>query len=78
MARSWRPSGGVRSTLTRARVTQVMELFRLAPEVQQHILSVPDAVRRPTMTERALRPIAQLEDHHQQRDAFIDLLDSGR
>ena len=56
----------------------VMGMLHLAPEIQQHILSTPDVVRRRAITERALRPIAQLEDHHQQRDAFIDLLDSGR
>jgi hypothetical protein len=50
-----------REGITRARVTQVMGLLRLAPEIQEHILSLPDMVRRPAITERALRPIAQLQ-----------------
>jgi hypothetical protein len=36
-----------RDGITRARVTQVMGLLRLAPEIQQHVLSLPDMVRRP-------------------------------
>jgi hypothetical protein len=62
-----------REGITRARVTQVMGLLRLAPEIQHHILSLADAVRRPAITERALRPIAQLEGL-QQADAFQALL----
>ena len=50
-----------REGITRARVTQVMGLLRLAPEIQQHVLSLPDMVHRPAITERALRSIAQLE-----------------
>ena len=56
--------------ITRARVTQVMGLLRLAPEIQEHVLSLPDMVRRPAITERALRPIAQLEDPKAQQQAF--------
>jgi hypothetical protein len=64
-----------REGITRARVTQVMGLLRLAPEIQQHILSMPDAVRRPAITERALRPIAQLEDLADQKTKFQELAD---
>jgi len=63
-----------REGITRARVTQVMALLRLAPEIQQHILSMPDAVRRPAITERALRPIAQLEDLADQKAKFQELV----
>jgi hypothetical protein len=42
--------------ITRARVTQVIGLLRLAPEIQEHVLSLPDMVCRPAITERALRP----------------------
>jgi hypothetical protein len=61
--------------ITRARVTQVMGLLRLAPEVQEHVLSLPNMVRRPAITERALRPIAQMEGR-QQADAFQAMLQS--
>jgi hypothetical protein len=64
-----------REGITRARVTQVMALLRLAPEIQQHILSMPDAVRRPAITERALRPIAKLEDLADQKAKFQELAD---
>jgi hypothetical protein len=49
-------------------------MLRLAPEIQQHILSMPEMVRRPAVTERALRPIAQLECVGDQRARFQDLI----
>jgi len=64
-----------REGITRARVTQVMGLLRLAPEIQQQVLSLPDMVRRPAITERALRPIAQLENLQEQHKAFSVLLE---
>jgi hypothetical protein len=62
--------------ITRARVTQVMGLLRLAPEIQEHVLSLPDMVRRPAITERALRPIASLANQSDQRHYFQKLLTS--
>ncbi len=41
-----------REGTTRARVTQVMSLLRLAPEFQEQILSMPDITRRSAITER--------------------------
>jgi hypothetical protein len=84
-AQAWRAlleSGEVRNQaeiarregVTRARGTQAMGLLRLAPEIQQHILSMPNAVRQPAITERALRPIAQLEDTADQRAQFEELI----
>jgi len=61
-----------REQITRARVTQVLGMLRLAPEIRQHILSMPDVVRRPAITERALRPVTQLGDGDQ-ADAFRSL-----
>jgi len=46
-----------REGITRARVTQVMRLLRLAPEFQEQILSMPDISRRSAITERQLRPM---------------------
>ena len=60
--------------ITRARVTQVMGLLRLAPEIQEHVLSLPDMARRPAITERALRPIAQLDQAGLQLGAFEQLI----
>jgi hypothetical protein len=62
-----------REGITRARVTQVMGMLRLAPEIQEHVLSLPDVVRRPAISERALRPIAQLEDPRAQWQAYSSL-----
>ncbi|WP_447974617.1 hypothetical protein [Nitrospira sp. Kam-Ns4a] len=47
------------------------------PEIQQHVLSLPDMVRRPAITERALRPIAHIENHKQQLAAFSTVLGHG-
>ena len=63
-----------RERITRARVTQVLGLLRLAPEIQEHILSMPDMVRRPAITERALRPIAQIGNTRGQVKEFQGLL----
>ena len=63
-----------REGITRARVTQVMGMLRLAPEIQEHVLSLPDMVRRPAISERALRPIAQLDQAGAQLDAFEQLI----
>lgn len=62
-----------REGITRARVTQVMGMLRLAPEIQQHVLAMPEAVRRPAITERALRPLAKIEDAKQQLAQFRSL-----
>jgi hypothetical protein len=62
-----------REDVTRARVTQVIGMLRLAPEVQERILTMPETTRRAAITERALRPIAQIEDQEQQVVEFRDL-----
>ena len=64
-----------REGITRARVTQVMGMLRLASEIQQHILSMPNLVRRPAITERSLRPIAKMEEREDQMEAFSELFD---
>ncbi|MBN1461110.1 MAG: hypothetical protein JXA57_16405, partial [Armatimonadetes bacterium] len=64
----------LREGITRARVTQIMALLRLAPEIQQHILTMPESVGRPAISERVLRPIAKLEDEAQQLQALGQIL----
>jgi hypothetical protein len=45
--------------VTRARVTQIMNLLHLAPDIQEAILFLPRITRgRDPITERDLRPIA--------------------
>ncbi|MCD6405208.1 MAG: hypothetical protein J7M19_05240 [Planctomycetes bacterium] len=46
-----------REGVTRARVTQVLMLLRLAPEIQEHILNLPKSVGRSPITERRLRSL---------------------
>ena len=51
-----------REGITRARVTQVIAMLRLAPEIQENILAMPDGTGRPSVTERSLRPLTRSED----------------
>ena len=49
--------------VTRARLTQIMNLLCLAPDLQEHILFLPATARgRDAITERDLRPIAAVAD----------------
>ena len=66
-----------REGITRARVTQVMAMLRLAPEIREHILSMSKTTQQPAISERALRPIAQVEDPKQQLVRFLDLSQVG-
>ncbi len=66
-----------REGITRARVTQVLGMLRLAPEIQQHILSMPKTLGRQTISERALRSITMLDYEHQQLQAFADIVSSA-
>jgi hypothetical protein len=45
-----------RKGITRARVSQVMGLLRLPPDIRATILTMPQTIRRPIVTERRLRP----------------------
>jgi hypothetical protein len=60
--------------ITRGRVTQIMGMLRLAPKIREEILSMPAVVHRPPLTERALRPIATINDYHGQNQEFHKLL----
>jgi len=54
--------------VTRARVTQIMNLLHLAPDIQEAILSLPRTESgRDPITERDLRPIAAIVDWRKQR-----------
>ena len=65
--------------VTRARVTQIMNLLLLAPDIQQEILFLPRAQEgRDPITERDLRPIAAMADWGKQRKAWRRLAQVGR
>lgn len=59
--------------ITRARVTQVMSLLRLNPEIQEAILAMSDSFSRTHVTEHALRPITQFSAR-EQVEAFRELM----
>lgn len=57
--------------VTQPRMTQIMNLLHLAPEIQEDLLHLP-LVRsgRDPLTERSLRPVAQYASWHDQRTAW--------
>ena len=59
-----------RGRVTRARMTQIMKLLHLAPDLQEHILLLPPSSR---LTERHLRPIVRQIDWYEQRRLFGEL-----
>lgn len=63
-----------RERITRARVTQVTGMLGLPPEIQQRILSLPDTLHRPPVTERAHRPIRTITNSRDQLREFHKLL----
>ena len=59
-----------REGITRARVTQIMGMLRLAPKIQEHVLSMPDTASRPLISERMLRPVGTITDNCDQIQEF--------
>jgi len=59
-----------RGRVTRARMSQIMKLLNLAPDLQEQILFMPEL---PHLNERNLRPIVRLIDWHEQRRLFQTL-----
>ena len=65
--------------VTQPRMTQIMNLLHLAPDIQDEILHLPPVVEgRDPVTERDLRPIAQLMDWEKQRATWGTLRNSPR
>ncbi len=63
-----------REGISRARVTQVMGMLHLAPEILEHIMERQATGAGPRLTERTLRPIVRIRDSDTQRRAFQRLL----
>lgn len=60
--------------VTQPRVTQIMNLNHLAPEIQEHLLFLPLITSRPnSLHERALRPLTALTEWRSQRRKWTDL-----
>ena len=65
--------------VTQPRMTQIMNLLHLAPDIQEEILHLPPVAEgRDLVTERDLRPIARLRDWAKQRAMWRVLRDSLR
>ncbi len=60
--------------VTRARVTQVLKLLELAPEVLDFIVALGNPLPRPVISERMLRPVLNLPTK-EQRYAVKDILE---
>ena len=61
--------------VSRVRVTQVLNLLRLAPEVLERIASLGDLLTSPIVTERRLRPLVNLprvEQRKQVRTLLVE------
>ena len=57
--------------VSRARLTQVMNLLCLAPDIQEEILFLPETTRgRDAITEKHLRPIAKIPNWSKQLNAW--------
>ncbi len=64
--------------VSRARMSQIMNLTNLAPEIQEALLFLPQTMRgRDGITERQLRPITNMVDWSCQKKLFGDLLASA-
>ena len=60
--------------VTRARITQIMNLLNLAPDIQEALLFLPRTVKgRDPIVERDVRPIAQVPHWSRQRAMWAQL-----
>ena len=60
--------------VTRARLTQIMNLLSLAPDIQEAVLFLPATERgRESITERELRPIAAEKIWNVQRQEWAEM-----
>jgi hypothetical protein len=60
--------------VSRVRITQVMNLLKLAPEVQEQLLRLEDTKAVRFFSERRLRPLIQIEDPNRQAREFQMML----
>ncbi len=60
--------------VTRARITQIMNLLNLAPDIQEEILFLPRTVKgRDRLREKEVRPIAAVPHWSRQRKMWAKL-----
>ncbi|MDR3483929.1 MAG: hypothetical protein P4M05_03350 [Bradyrhizobium sp.] len=62
--------------VTRARITQIMNMLNLAPDIQEEILGIPvQLISHRTLAERQIRQIARTVQWSQQRCGWATLTD---
>jgi hypothetical protein len=60
--------------VTQPRMTQIMNLLHLAPDIQEELLFLPEVMKgRDLIHERMLRPLTAIVDWDQQRRRWRDL-----
>jgi hypothetical protein len=60
--------------VTRARITQIMNLLNLAPDIQEDILFLPNTTKgRDPILERDLRPVAAVPHWSRQRKMWVQM-----
>jgi hypothetical protein len=59
--------------ITGPRMTQILNLLNLAPKIQDYILAMSPVDGQPPVSERSLRPIAQIKCHKKQVHVFNQL-----
>ena len=60
--------------ISRARVTQILNLINLAPEIRNYLNFTADQNDLKNLTERRLRKIAKINNHKLQIEKFQELL----
>lgn len=64
--------------VTQPRMTQIMNLLHLAPDIQEEVLHLPSVGGgRDSITERQLRPVAALTNWREQRRGWARLAGMG-
>jgi len=60
--------------VTRARITQIMNLLNLAPDIQEDILFLPNTMKgRDPILEKDLRPVAAVSHWNRQRKMWAQM-----
>ena len=63
--------------VTRARMTQIMNLLNLAPDIQEQIMFLPERTQgRETIAERNLRPLVRVVSWRRQRKLWRNITEA--
>jgi transcriptional regulator with XRE-family HTH domain len=62
-----------KSGVNRARITQIMNVLKLAPEIQDYLKSLDEPFQIQYFTEKRLRPITKIKDDQEQIRKFDEL-----